>query len=123
MEILQTQLHFQECRRLVSDIFIKPPLVLVISDIALEVRLATGAPFSSIQQQVQSNVAALINRNKIGQSIAISSIIAVCTVIPGIISVAISSPAYSDNSDLIVVQPDEQTYVIDASSISVSLIQ
>ena len=31
-----------------SDIFIKPPLVLVINDIALEVRLATGAPFSSV---------------------------------------------------------------------------
>ena len=106
-----------------SDIFIKPPLVLVINDIALEVRLATGAPFSSIQQQVQSNVASLINGNKIGQSIAISSILAVCMTIPGIISVAISSPAYSDSSDLIVVQPDEQTYVIDASSISVSLIQ
>jgi hypothetical protein len=106
-----------------SDIFIKPPLVLVINDIALEVRLQTGAPFSSIQQQVQSNVAALINGNKIGNSIAISSILAVCTTIPGIVSVAISSPAYSDTSDLIVVQPDEQTYVIDSTSISVSLIQ
>lgn len=106
-----------------SDVFIKPPLVLVINDIALEVRLQTGAPFSSIQQQVQSNVAALINSNPVGKSIAISSIIAVCTTIPGIISVAISSPAYSDSSDLIVVQPDEQTYVIDASNISVSLIQ
>ena len=105
------------------DIFIKPPLVLVINDLAIEVRLATGAPFSSILQQVQSNVAALINGNPIGQSIAISSIIAVCTIIPGIVSVAISSPTYSDTSDLIVVQPDEQTYVIDASSISVSLIQ
>ena len=78
------------------------PLVLVINDIALEVRLATGAPFSSIVQQVQSNVAALINSNPIGNSIAISSIIAVCTTIPGIVSVAISSPAYSDTSDLIV---------------------
>ena len=106
-----------------SDIFIEPPLVLVINDIALEVRLQTGAPFSSIVQQVQSNVAALINGNKVGQSIAISSILAVCTVIPGIVSVAISSPAYSDTSDLIVVQPNEQTYVIDASKISVSLIQ
>ena len=106
-----------------SDIFIKPPLVLVIKDIAIEVRLATGAPFSSIVQQVQSNVTALINSNPIGQSIAISSIISVCTTIPGIISVAISSPVYSDTSDLIVVQPNEQTYVIDSTSISVSLIQ
>jgi hypothetical protein len=106
-----------------TDIFIKPPLVLVINDIAIDIRLATGAPFSSIVQQVQSNVAALINSNAIGQSIAISSIISVCTIIPGIISVAISSPAYSDTNDLIVVQQDEQTYVISASDISVSLIQ
>lgn len=106
-----------------SDIFIKPPLVLVINDIALEVRLATGAPFSSIVQQIQSNVAALINSNPIGQSIAISSILAVCTTVPGVVSVAISSPAYSDSSDLIVVQPNEQTYVIDSTAVSVSLIQ
>jgi hypothetical protein len=106
-----------------SDIFIKPPLVLVISDIALEVRLATGAPFSSIVQQVQSNVTALINSNPIGQSIAISSILAVCTTIPGVTSVAISSPAYSDSSDLIIVPQNSQTYVVDSTSISVSLIQ
>ncbi len=106
-----------------TDVFVKPPLVLVISDISLEVRLATGAPFSSIVQQVQSNVAALINGNDIGASIPISSIIAVCTTIPGIVSVAISSPTYSDTSDLIVVQPSEQTYVVNASDISVSLIQ
>lgn len=106
-----------------ADIFIKPPLVLVINDIALEVRLQTGAPFSSIVQQVQSNVAALINGNPIGNSIAISSILAVCTTIPGIISVAISSPAYSDTSDLITVPPNSQTYVIDPTNISVSLIQ
>ena len=106
-----------------SDVFIEPPLVLVINDIALEVRLQTGAPFSSIQAQIQSNVAALINSNPIGKSIAISSILAVCSVVPGVTSVAISSPAYSDTSDLIIVQPNEQTYVIDATRISVSLIQ
>jgi hypothetical protein len=106
-----------------SDIFIQEPLGLVVS-VALEVRLATGAPFSSIQGQIQSNVAALIDGNPVGQSIAISSIIAVCTTIPGVVSVAISSPVYSESSDLITVSPSEQTFVLDPSTnISVSLIQ
>lgn len=106
-----------------SDIFIREPLPLVVN-VALEVRLQTGAPFSAVVQQVQSNVSSLINSNPVGQSIAISSIIAVCTVIPGIVSVAISSPAFSDTNDLIVVQPSEKTFVIDSSqNISVSLIQ
>jgi hypothetical protein len=104
-----------------SDVFVQEPLGLVIS-MAIDVRLQTGAPFSSISQQVQNNVAALINSNNIGASIALSSIVSVCTIIPGVISVAISSPNYSPTSDLIVVQPSEQTFVIDPSNISVSLI-
>ena len=86
-----------------TDVFIKPPLVLVINDIALEVRLQSGAPFSSIVQQVQSNVAALINGTQLEPINCNSSIIAVCTIIPGVVSVAISSPAYSDTTDLIIV--------------------
>lgn len=106
-----------------ADIFIREPLALVVT-LALEVRLQTGAPFSSIAQQVRSNVAALINSNPVGQSIAISSILAVCAVIPGVVSVAISSPVYSDSNDLIVVQPSEQTFILDPNNnISVALIQ
>jgi len=105
-----------------TDVFVREPLALVVN-LALEVRLQTGAPFSSISQQVRNNVAALISSNPVGQSIAISNIIAVCTTIPGVISVAISSPLYNENNDLIVVQPSEQTFILDPSqNISVSLI-
>lgn len=104
-----------------TTIYVEAPLGLVIT-LAIDVRLQTGAPYSSVVQQIQSNVAALINSSPIGQSIAISSIVAVCTVVPGVVSVAISSPNYSPTNDLIVVQPSEQTFVLDASNISVSLI-
>lgn len=105
-----------------SSIFIQEPLALVVN-LAIDIRLQTGAPFSSISQQIQTNVAALINSNPVGQSIALGSIVAVCMVIPGIVSVAISSPLYSPTDDLIVVQPEEQTFVLNPSqNISVSII-
>jgi type VI secretion system secreted protein VgrG len=105
-----------------ADIFIKAPLVLNVS-VAIDIRLATGAPFPAIQQQVQSNVAALINSNPVGQSIDISSIVSTARTIPGITSVAISSPLYSPTDDLIQVTPAEKTFVLNpATQISVSLI-
>jgi hypothetical protein len=105
-----------------ADIFIKAPLTLRVT-IAVDIRLLTGAPFSIIVQQVQSNVAALINSNPVGQSIDISSIVSVIRSIPGITSVAISSPLYSPTDDLIQVAPSEKALVIDpATDISVTQI-
>jgi Baseplate J-like protein len=105
-----------------ADIFIKAPLVLRVK-IAVDIRLLTGAPFSIIAQQVQSNVTSLINSNRVGQSIDLSSIVSVIRSIPGITSVAISSPLYSPTDDLIQVTPKEKTLVLNpATDISVSLI-
>jgi len=102
-----------------ADIFIKAPLTLRVT-IAVDIRLLTGAPFPSIVQQVQSNVTALINSNPVGKSIDISSIVSVIRAIPGIISVAISSPLYSPTDDLIQVAPSEKALVLDpATDISV----
>ena len=81
------------------------------------------SPFSAVSQQIQTNVAALVNSNPIGESIALGAIVAVCMVIPGILSVSISSPLYSPTDDLIAVQPSEQTFILDPSTnISVSII-
>jgi hypothetical protein len=105
-----------------SDIFIREPLALVVN-LAIEVRLQTGTPFSAVSEQVRSNVAALVSSNPVGQSIALSSIVAACVVIPGVISVVISSPLYDITHDLIVVQPSEKTFILDPSTnISVSVI-
>jgi len=105
-----------------SDIFIQEPLALVVN-LAIDVRLQTGAPFSAVSQQIQTNVAALVNSNPIGESIALGAIVAVCMSVPGVLSVAISSPLYSPTDDLIAVQPSEQTFILDPSqNISVSII-
>jgi len=104
-----------------SDIFVREPLALVVN-LAIDVRLQTGAPFSAVSQQIQSNVSSLVNSNPVGQSIALGAIVAVCMAVPGVLSVAISSPLYSPTDDLIAVQPSEQTFVLDSSNISVSLI-
>lgn len=106
-----------------ANVYVKEPLALVVN-VSIEVRLQTGAPFSAISEQIRSNVASLISSNPVGQSIAISSIVAVCTTIPGVLSVAILSPLYDKSHDLIVVPQSAKTFVLDASTnISVSLIQ
>jgi hypothetical protein len=104
-----------------ADIFIREPLVLQVS-MAVDIRLQSGAPFTQISQQVQSNIISLINSNPVGQSIAISAIISTIMTVPGVISTAINSPLYNVANDLIVVQPSEKTYVLTPSNISVSLI-
>lgn len=98
-----------------ANIFIKAPLALRIQ-VAVDIRLLTGAPFSTVSQQVRSNIAYLINSNPVGQSIDISSIVSTVRAIPGVSSVAISSPQYSPTSDLIQVTPSEKAIIIDPST-------
>lgn len=103
-----------------SDIFIREPLTLRVK-ISVDVRLATGIPFTAIAQQVRSNISSLVNSNPVGKSIDISSIIGSVRIIPGIISVAIDSPLYNSSNDLIQVSPSEKTRIIDIiNDISVS---
>ena len=105
-----------------ADIFIREPLTLRVT-MAIDIRLLTGAPFTAVSQQVRSNIASLVNSNPVGQSIDISSIIAVARSVPGVISVAIDSPLYNSSNDLIAVAPSEKTRIIDQSvDISVSQI-
>lgn len=105
-----------------ADIFVKAPLVLRVQ-IAVDIRLATGAPFSIVSQQVRSNIAYLVNSNPVGKSIDISSVVSIVRTIPGVISVAISSPQYDVNNDLIRVTPREKALIINSTTdISVSQI-
>ena len=98
-----------------ADIFIKAPLTLRVQ-VAIDIRLLTGAPFSIISQQVQSNVAYLINSSPVGQPIDISSIVTIVRGIPGITSVAISSPQYSPTDDLIQVTPREKARILNPTT-------
>ena len=106
-----------------AEIFIKPPLFKRIK-VSINVRVRTGIPFNRVAEQVRSNVAALINSTKIGQSIAISDIVATVNLVQGVFAVSISSPAYDANNDVITVNAIEKPRVIDISNdISVSKIE
>jgi hypothetical protein len=105
-----------------ANIFVKAPLALRVQ-VAVDIRLLTGAPFNLVSQQVRTNVAYLINSNPVGQSIAISAIVSTIMTIPGVVSVAISSPQYNATNDLIQVTPSEKALIINPTTdISVSQI-
>ena len=71
-----------------AGIFVRGPLTLRVQ-VTVDVRLLTGAPFSTVTQQIRSTVAALINSNPIGESIDISSIVSAVRAVNGVQSVAI----------------------------------
>ncbi len=105
-----------------AEIFVREPLTLRVQ-VSVDVRLNTGVPFSQTATQVRSSVGSLINSNPVGNSIAISDIVAAVSSIPGVKSVSIASPLYDVANDLIVVAPSEKTRVIDPTiDISVSQI-
>jgi hypothetical protein len=106
-----------------AEIFIKTPLVRNII-ISINVRVQTGIPWNKIVEQVRNNIASLINASPIGQSIAISDIIATVNRIPGTKAISISSPSYSPSNDIIVVGPSEKPLILDViNNIIVSKIE
>lgn len=104
-----------------AEIFVREPLIRRIQ-VALAIRLNTGVPFASTAQQVQNSVTSLVNSTKLGTAIAISSIIAAVSVIPGIVAVSISFPQYDVNDDVIVLAPGEKALIIDPT-VDVSVTQ
>ena len=70
-------------------------------------------PFTAIVEEVRNSIAALINSNPVGQPIAISNIISNVDAIIGIQAVAISSPQYDPQNDVIRVNSGEKALVLD----------
>jgi hypothetical protein len=95
-----------------AEIFIKAPLVKRI-EVSINVRVKTGIPFTAIVEEVRNSIAALINSNPVGQPIAISNIISTVDAIIGIQAVAISSPQYDPQNDVIRVNSGEKALVLD----------
>jgi hypothetical protein len=95
-----------------AEIFIKAPLVRRIQ-VSIDVRIKTGVPFSTIVEEVRNSVAALINSNPVGQPIAISNIVSNVDAIVGVQAVAISSPQYDSQNDVIRVNSGEKALVLD----------
>lgn len=105
-----------------AEIFVREPLVRRIQ-VSIDARLATGVPFAQIAEQIRTSVGALVNSNPVGQPIAISAIVSACYAIPGVKSVAISSPQYDSTHDIIFIAPSEKARIIDpVLDISVSQI-
>jgi uncharacterized phage protein gp47/JayE len=105
-----------------ANIFVREPLSLRVQ-VALEIRLKTGVPFAQTSAQVRNAVSSLIKSNPLGVSISISSIVSVVQAIPGIISVAVSFPAYSPTLDLIPLTTGQKAFIVDPTTdISVSQI-
>ena len=98
-----------------AEIFIKAPLVRRI-EVSIDIRIKTGVPFSTIVEEVRNSVAALINSNPVGQPIPISDIVSTVNVITGIQAVAISSPQYDSQNDIIRVNSGEKALVLDIVS-------
>jgi uncharacterized phage protein gp47/JayE len=105
-----------------AEIFIRGPLIRRVQ-VSISARIETGIPFSQIVEQVRTSVASLIEGNPIGESIAISDIIAVVNSIPGVRAVAIDSPLYNSLNDTIRIAQNEKSRIIDAvADITVSQI-
>ena len=87
-------------------------------------RVKTGIPFTTIVEEVRNSVAALINSNPVGQSIPISNIISTVGSIIGVQAVAIGSPQYDTQNDVIRVNAGEKSLVLDIiSDITVAKIE
>lgn len=94
------------------DIYADPPLVRRVQ-VGIVVRIRTGIPFVQVVEQVRNSVSALISAQPIGQSLAISGIVAAVNEIPGVFAVSISSPQYDSTNDVIAIAQDEKALVID----------
>lgn len=95
-----------------ANVNISGPLSKRIT-VSLAVRLRTGVSAAEIVDRVQNAVAAEINSKDVGESIAISDIVAVANNIDGVLAVTVLSPTYSSGNDLISIQPNEKPRVLD----------
>jgi len=98
-----------------AEIYIEAPAPRRIK-IALAVRVRTGVTFGRIQQQVRNAVYAVVLASPIGESIAISKIIAAVDGIPGCKAISVDSPQYDSANDLIIVYPGEKAKILDLTN-------
>lgn len=80
--------------------------------LALQLRIKTGASRSDIASRVRTAVASYINQIGVGKPVALSSIEAVSSRIPGVVAVTILSPSHTFDNDLVPVQPYEKPQIL-----------
>ena len=98
-----------------AEIFIKAPLTRRIK-VSIDVRVKTGVPFSTIVEEVRNSVASLIRGNDVGKPIPISNIVSNVDGIVGVQAVAISSPQYDSQNDVIKINAGEKALILDIIS-------
>jgi baseplate J-like protein len=90
---------------------------------SFSIRIKSGVPFTEIRERVKSAVAGYVNNLDVGESVSISRMIAAANTVPGVVSVAITFPAYSSAQDLITVATNEKAFVVDPTvDITISVI-
>jgi hypothetical protein len=82
--------------------------------LSIVVRNVVGVPFTTIQSRIQTTVESYIDGLEIGQPVVFSEIISLVQQIYGVQAVSVSSPVYnsSGNNDQIILQPQEQAFVL-----------
>jgi hypothetical protein len=100
---------------------IQPPLPRKIT-LSIGVRLRTGVSFSTIQNNIKSVAAGVINSTAIGQSISISDILGAIRGIQGIFAVSMIYPTYDSDNDVIVINAGEKPICNASTDVSVTLL-
>ena len=80
--------------------------------VGLSLRIRSGISSTDIASRVRSVVAAAINSSQVGESIAISDIVAEASRVNGVLAVSVTSPSYTSSNDLIPVQPQEKALIL-----------
>ena len=105
-----------------SYVNINGPLIKRIR-VSLSLRLNTGVAVSDVVSRVKSEVAAVINRTKVGVPVAIGNLVKAAQEVNGVSAAAILSPTYDASNDLISVQPFEKPLVLNVDEdIDISLV-
>ena len=95
------------------EIDVAIPLPITLS---IVIRVVTGTPFSLLQSRVQSAVASYVNTLGVNEPVVFSEIVSVANSVAGVQAVAIASPPYSASATQIVVPPQQQAVVENATT-------
>lgn len=105
-----------------AKVNIAGPIVKRI-ELSLGIRLNTGINTEDVFDRVKSEVASVVNKAGVGESISISSIVEAAESVNGVQAVSIISPTYSVANDLISVQPYEKPLILNVDTdVLVSLV-
>ena len=84
--------------------------------IAVAIRVRSGVPFDQIRDEVRASIAGYVNSLGVGNQVSLSSVVIAAGNVSGVLSVVITSPAYSSSNDLIAVSSDEKPLIVNSAT-------